>query len=43
MQGGNDIVFSFFLTGHMCLAGGAIFAVALGCVSNFILQKQDLV
>ena len=27
----------------MCLAGGAIFAVALGCVSNFILQKQDLV
>ena len=27
----------------LCLAGGTIFAVALGCVSRLILQKQDLV
>ena len=27
----------------MCLAGGAIFAAALGCVSNLILKKTSLV
>lgn len=27
----------------LCLAGGGIFAAALGCVSNGVLKKQDLV